>query len=196
MTLSNDKAALRSRLLHSRATISPERRQAAAGALRDVLLSVPEVQRARTVAAYLAVGREPGTAPALAALHGRGVRVLLPVLCPDNDLDWAAYGGEGSLVQARRGLREPSGPHLGLEAVAAADALLVPALAVDRSGRRLGRGGGSYDRALGRVPADRFTVALLYDGEVLDAVPGAPHDRHVRAAATPSGLLRFTGWTR
>jgi 5-formyltetrahydrofolate cyclo-ligase len=55
---------------------------------------------------------------------------------------------------------------------------------------RLGRGGGSYDRALGRVPVGTFVCALLYDGEVLDDVPRGPHDRPVTAVATPSGVSR------
>jgi 5-formyltetrahydrofolate cyclo-ligase len=86
---------------------------------------------------------------------------------------------------------EPAGPRLGLEAVATADVVLTPGLAVDRTGMRLGRGGGCYDRALGRVPVGTFVCTLLYDGEVLDAVPSAGHDRRVTAAVTPSGLTTF-----
>jgi 5-formyltetrahydrofolate cyclo-ligase len=75
--------------------------------------------------------------------------------------------------------------------VATADVVLVPALAVDRTGMRLGRGGGSYDRALGHVPVGTFVCALLYDGELLDRVPHDDHDRPVTAAVTPSGLSRL-----
>jgi 5-formyltetrahydrofolate cyclo-ligase len=64
----------------------------------------------------------------------------------------------------------------------------VPALAVDRTGRRLGRGGGSYDRALGRVPVGTPVCALLHDGEILDVVPSEPHDRLVSAVATRRGV--------
>jgi 5-formyltetrahydrofolate cyclo-ligase len=67
--------------------------------------------------------------------------------------------------------------------------VLTPGLAVDRTGTRLGQGGGCYDRALGRVPVGTFTCTLLYDGEVLDQVPAAPHDRRVTAAVTPAGLI-------
>ena len=73
-----------------------------------------------------------------------------------------------------------------------ADLVLVPALAVDQSGLRLGRGGGSYDRALARVGAQVPTVALLYDSELLDRVPGGPHDQRVRMVARPSaGVTRL-----
>jgi 5-formyltetrahydrofolate cyclo-ligase len=74
-----------------------------------------------------------------------------------------------------------------MDAVARADLVLVPALAVDRRGVRLGRGGGSYDRALARVGPNVLTVALLYDGELLDEVPAGPLDQRVRLAAQPSG---------
>jgi 5-formyltetrahydrofolate cyclo-ligase len=68
--------------------------------------------------------------------------------------------------------------------------VLVPALAVDRHGNRLGRGGGSYDRALAR--ATGLTVAVLYDGELVDLLPVEPHDVPVNAVVTPrSGLVRL-----
>lgn len=149
-----------------------------------------EVQRAATVAAYVSIGQEPGTGPLLDLLASAGKRVVLPVLLPDNDLDWATYDGPAGLAGARRGLLEPTGPRLGPDAVATADVVLVPALAVDRHGMRLGRGGGSYDRALGRVPLGTFVCAVLYDGELLDEVPHDDHDRSVTAVVTPSGLTR------
>ncbi len=115
-------------------------------------------------------------------------RLLLPVLRPDNDLDWAVF--RGTLVPAARGLREPAGPRLGTGAIAGAELVIVPALAVDRRGVRLGRGGGSYDRALHRVGPATLVVAALYDGELLDEVPEQPHDQRVDAVVTPSGGLQ------
>ena len=106
------------------------------------------------------------------------------------------YDGPESLARARRGLLEPTGPRLGLEAVATADVVLTPGLAVDRTGMRLGQGGGCYDRALGRVPVGTFMCTLLYDGELLDEVPTDAHDRPVTAVVTPSGLTRLSGPAR
>ena len=97
--------------------------------------------------------------------------MILPVVLPDLDLEWAVYDGPDGLARARRGLLEPTGERLGLDAVATADVVLTPGLAVDRTGMRLGQGGGCYDRALGRVPVGTFTCTLLYDGELLDVVP-------------------------
>jgi 5-formyltetrahydrofolate cyclo-ligase len=166
---------------------------AAARAIADHLLEHPEVRRAATLAAYVSTGDEPGTGPLLDRLRAAGKRVILPVLLPDDDLDWAVYRGPEELVAARFGLLEPEGEPLGVEAVATADVVLVPGLAVDAQGNRLGRGGGSYDRALGRVPVGTFTCILLYDDEVGVEVPVEPHDRPVTHAASPSGVTRLRG---
>jgi len=190
-SLAAQKIALRDQLLTVRRRHPLVDVPVHAAAIAAHLLAAEEVRRAATVAAYVSVSNEPGTGPLIERLHELGRRVLLPVLLPDNDLDWAAYTGADSLLPARRGLLEPIGPRLGVEAVATADVVVCPAVAVDRTGMRLGRGGGSYDRALARVPAGTFVCALLYDGELVDRVPAAPHDRRVAAAVTEEGLTRF-----
>jgi 5-formyltetrahydrofolate cyclo-ligase len=86
---------------------------------------------------------------------------------------------------------EPGGPRLGVEAISAADVVVVPALAVDAGGRRLGQGGGSYDRALARTRAGAAVVALLHPGELLESVPVAGHDRRVDVAVTSERVVRF-----
>ncbi|MDP2773161.1 MAG: 5-formyltetrahydrofolate cyclo-ligase [Nocardioides sp.] len=185
------KAALRDQLVTARNRRSPAEIGDAARDLSARLLADDEVRRAATVAAYVAVGTEPGTAPLLAALHDAGKRVILPVWVSGNDLDWAAYTGDAGLVPARFGLLEPDGPRLGVDAIATPDVVLVPGLAVDAAGFRIGRGGGCYDRALARVPVGTFTCVLLYDDEVGRDVPVEPHDRPVTAAVSPSGRRRF-----
>jgi 5-formyltetrahydrofolate cyclo-ligase len=181
------KIALRDQLVTGRSRRSLVEVSEAARAIAGHVLSSPEIRRAATVACYVSIDTEPGTGPLLDGLLEKGRRVIVPVVLPDLDLDWAVYDGPGSLARARRGLLEPTGPRLGLEAVATADVVLTPGLAVDRSGMRLGQGGGCYDRALGRVPVGTFTCTLLYDEELLDAVPTAPHDRPVTAVVTPTG---------
>ena len=186
------KRALRRRVLDTRAALDARALSGAARDLRDVLLPTPEIASARVVAAYVAVGREPGTGPLIEALSEAGVEVLLPLLQPDGGLDWAHYEGPRALVPAARGLLEPAGEPIGPGALSSADAVIVPGLAVDRSGVRLGRGNGSYDRALAAVAGRAFTCVLLHDGEVLDMpVPREQHDVPVAAAATPSALHRF-----
>ena len=186
------KIALRDQLVTGRGRRPLVEVSESARAIAEHLLSSGEIRRAATVAAYVSIGTEPGTGPLLDGLLELGRRVIVPVVLPDLDLDWAVYDGPDSLARARRGLLEPTGPRLGLEAVATADVVLTPGLAVDRPGMRLGQGGGCYDRALARVPVGTFTCTLLYDDELIDAVPTAPHDRPVTAVVTPIGGI--TRW--
>ncbi|MER6343483.1 5-formyltetrahydrofolate cyclo-ligase [Streptomyces sp. NPDC001595] len=193
-----DKRGLRREFLAVRNRLTADDVRESAAALAARALELPELAHARTVAAYVSVGSEPGTLALLDALRARGVRVLLPALLPDNDLDWGVYAGEGSLARVRHGgrmaLLEPAGDRLGPEAVTAADAVLLPGLAVDARGMRLGRGGGSYDRVLARLEragAHPALVVLLYDSEVVERVPEEAHDRPVHAVVTPSGVRRF-----
>jgi 5-formyltetrahydrofolate cyclo-ligase len=188
------KDALRRQALARRGRLEPEVLAASARALTEVVLDVPEVAGARCIASYVSIGREPGTRHLLDLLAGRGVLVLVPVLLVDGDLDWAEYDSSDALVPATRGLLEPTGPRLGVGAISRADVVLAPALAVDRSGTRLGRGGGSFDRALARVRPSALVIALLHDGELLPAgrhLPVETHDHPVHAAGEPIGLTRI-----
>ena len=183
------KLALRDQLLTTRHRRTLVEMGDAGRAIAQHLVTHPAVRRAATVAAYVSLAGEPGTGVLLDALRDAGKRVILPVLLPDFDLDWGTYRGSDHLHPVRRGLLEPDGETLGVDAIATADVVFVPGLAVSPTGMRLGRGGGSYDRALGRVPVGTFTCVLLFDDEVGLRVPAEPHDRPVRAAATPSGVI-------
>ncbi|MFI7019789.1 5-formyltetrahydrofolate cyclo-ligase [Streptomyces sp. NPDC050164] len=193
-----DKRSLRREILAVRNRLTADDLRETSVALAGRALELPELARAGTVAAYVSVGSEPGTLALLDALRARGVRVLLPALLPDNDLDWGVYEGERSLARVQHGGRmalfEPAGERLGPDAVTTADAVLLPGLAVDTRGMRLGRGGGSYDRVLARLERAGVRpalVVLLYDSEVVERVPEEPHDRPVHAVVTPSGVRRF-----
>jgi 5-formyltetrahydrofolate cyclo-ligase len=186
------KSVLRKSLLAARARMSQEDRAAAGRRLMGALLELPELGMAGTVAAYLSVGSEPPTRGLVFALWKRGTYVLLPVVQDDYDLDWASYEGPGSMAPASYGLLEPTERRRGPAAIGSADLVIVPALAVDRAGNRLGKGKGCYDRALARVGPSVPTIALLYDDELLDEVPAGPRDRRVRAAAQPRrGITRL-----
>jgi 5-formyltetrahydrofolate cyclo-ligase len=142
----------------------------------------PLLACSKRIASYVGKGTEPCVPPRPGW--------LLPVLLPGGDLDWAV--ADGRYEPNRFGIPEPVGPRLGPEAIGACDLVLVPALLVDRRGTRLGRGGGSYDRALAR--ATGLTVALLHDDELVDELPCEPHDIPVAAVATPSlGVVRLPG---
>ena len=180
------KAALRRTLRERRAARDDAGRAAAGAALARHAASLP----AGTVAGFVAVRGEPPTLPLLEALRSAGRRVLLPVLRADMDLEWAEFESADALRPARLAIPEPAGPSLGLHGIGAAELVLAPALAVDAAGRRLGQGGGSYDRALERVDAP--VVAIVFDEELREEpVPVEPHDRPVAGVLTPEGGLRW-----
>ncbi|MGK5738217.1 5-formyltetrahydrofolate cyclo-ligase [Micromonospora sp. URMC 103] len=187
------KRDMRRELLARRREFTAETRATAASRVQAELVALVRRLRPQRMTAYVPVGSEPGgpeLPDVLRQVLPPGGELLLPVLRPDLDLDWAAYAGPGSLAVAGRGMREPTGSRRGVGAITTAELVVLPALAVDRRGLRLGRGGGSYDRALARVPAATLTVVLLHDGELVPAVPAEPHDRPVRAVITPDGGLR------
>ena len=187
------KTALRDQVLAARRRRPLGENARAARDLAAVALAWEAVRRSATVAAYVSVGSEPGTGLLLDALLGAGKRVIVPVLRPDNDLDWAVYAGAASLTPAARGLLEPSGSRLGVDAVRGADVVLVPGLAVSGVGDRLGRGGGSYDRALARVVTGTPVAVVLHAEEVGLPVPTDPHDVRVGFAVTSGGVVALSG---
>jgi 5-formyltetrahydrofolate cyclo-ligase len=181
------KREWRARLLAARAELTAERLETAAVALAGHVLA--RLGGCRRIAAYVPMGREPGSLRLLDMLRDGGTEVLLPVVVSDG-LDWARYAGADDLVVGGLGTRAPSGCRLGVSGIATVDAVLLPALAVDHRGVRLGRGGGYYDRALAMVPAGLPLIALLHDGELVEQLPADPWDRAVTAAVSPA-----IGWT-
>jgi len=178
------KSALRTAARLRRANRPQAQRETFAQELATV--RHPALDNAKTVTLFVGVGDEPDTGPLIRALHGRGVRVLLPIVMPDWSLDWAAYVGDDALVPAGYGLLEPTGPRLGAAVVAEADVVIVPALAIDTAGRRLGQGAGCYDRALAFVPASTPILAIVFDDERSDIeLPEEPHDRRVNGVLNP-----------
>lgn len=160
--------------------------------LRSALSRWIDESGIRTVCAYVPVGGEPGSLALLDAIRAAGCRVLLPVVVGSAPLDWAVHEGEDSLQRADFGLLEPSGERLGDRAVAEAEGVLVPALAVDRRGVRLGRGAGHYDRSLPLASDDVELVAVVRDSEFVDELPGEEHDVRMGAVLTPErGVVRL-----
>ncbi|GAB3224776.1 5-formyltetrahydrofolate cyclo-ligase [Glycomyces halotolerans] len=202
------KPETRRRLLTGRKTMPEAERHTADHAmwtaLRDFLAQA--VPRRAPIAAYRPFGAEPGASlqPELPERLAEDYEVLLPVTLADNDLDWTVVGTDlpGPIPAPDSGaalaLTGPRGTEAvaatrGTGAIAGAAAVIVPALAVSAAGVRLGRGGGSYDRALARVSEGVPVVALLRDGEFGLEVPAEPHDRPVTAVITPSGGFEAVG---
>ena len=181
-----DKSAVRAEVLRARRARPAADRDA--DDERLVRHAVALVAASHRVAAYAPLPNEPGGALLLPALSALVPELLLPVVLPDRDLDWARFDGSLASGGALLGVAEPTGPRLGPGVIAEVDLVLVPAVAVSLTGVRVGRGGGSYDRALARVSPGTRVVALLYDDELRTELPADAHDRPVTAVLTPSGL--------
>ena len=184
--MTSTKAQLRQELLTARRKVTEAVHAADTIALTRHIF---DLAARGTVCAHVPVGSEPGSLAMLDALYRTGVRILLPVAVTGDDgtplpLSWGEYR-PGELVAARFGLLEPAGRRLPAAALAEAGLVIVPALAVDRRGARLGRGAGFYDRSLPlRDPAARL-MAVVRDDELLDEVPAEPHDVRMTDALTP-----------
>ena len=162
--------------------------------------------RASVLGAYVSLPGEPPTGSVRRVAREQGCEVLLPWLRADLDLDWvrddpgaaASPAGTGGVAATSRGAAlRPSGARLGRTGVLRCGLLLVPALAVDTEGRRLGQGGGSYDRVLARVraaaPPAPLVLAVLHEDELRDAaadpLPQESHDVRVDGVLTPDGVV-------
>lgn len=210
------KVALRRSILSARSATDPSDRAADDAALLDHLGAwagdaLGGRAEALTIAAHVPVDPEPGAAAmspealiqlfsaSAGSVSGAGpmsrrprIRLLLPV-CPPGApaaLDWAVFSVESGLAPGRYGIPEPVGPRLGAMAIARADLVVVPGVAADRAGLRMGRGAGYYDRSLALAGAGPEVAVVLHRGEVVDSVPHDEHDRPVGAIITADGIIR------
>lgn len=182
------KQELRLEAAARRRAMSADDRQQAAVAIAAHVLAQPIVARASRIAAYVSMTSEPGTAPTIAGLLERGIEVIVPISLAGGRLDWVTYSPGAPQHTTALGMAEPEGERLGSTALASVDFVLAPALAVDVEGNRLGRGAGYYDRALATAKAP--LCALLFVGEIADALPHEPHDIAMNMVVTPTGVFR------
>lgn len=195
-TLSKDEARARQRAL--RRAMEPSARQDQVDAAeRHLLPWLADNAPRRTVASVLSFGAEPPTGHLLGLLHATGYRVLVPICEPGRRLSWSEwYPGVPTSRSRVAPVQEPVGERHGPERMLEVDVVLVPALAVDERGARLGQGGGYYDRfiasldALARRPE---LVSLVFDHEVLpaDSFEHDALDRRVDAVVTAAGIRRL-----
>jgi len=191
------KAQLRTSIRKARLHRSERRREELALELRDHVLELPEIATATCVSVYASRAHEPGTLPLIEALHDRGVSVLIPRLGDGLRRGWTMYQGADDLIERAPGRPpEPSGEFLPPEAIEQAQIVIVPALAVDSLGTRLGQGGGWYDRALEgldpRVPIVALTYSAEFRGPGELALPRESHDVGVHRVVTPQGVTDLT----
>jgi len=180
MGLGEEKSALRTRYRR-------ERNERYMEHSFEYLATSPEFSRAKVIASYMSYGDEPDTHQLNAALISAGKVVLLPRINGDA-IDWVQWNGEVGSLQKQKKILEPSGPVF--TGIGKIEVVVVPALRIDRSGYRLGQGGGYYDRALPKLAA--WSIGLIHPDEISsEDLPREPWDHPLFAAATPDITLRF-----
>jgi 5-formyltetrahydrofolate cyclo-ligase len=185
MSTRMDKRTIRNAALAARRAMPPPDRILADTAIARTAAVM--AAHDAVICAYAPMVGEPGGGTLLPSLRSTGRLVLLPVLRADHDLEWAAFEGELGATD-RAGVRAPTTPVQPVETIAMAGLIFVPALGVDQAGVRLGRGGGSFDRALRRAQPGALIVALIYEHELYDDLPAEAHDVPVDLVVTQSGV--------
>ena len=185
-----EKRALRADLRERRRTTPSAERAKADAAITQHLVQLANDLGSRSIAAYLSTPDEPGTREFLSWACERGIRVLLPVSRQDGLLDWATYDGNEEDVDLL-GMPTPTSELLGPIAINSVDLIIVPAAAVDRKGMRMGWGRGYFDKTLGSMHNCPPVYAVIFDDELVDAVPTERHDQPVNGVVTPSGIVAF-----
>ena len=166
------KQQLRESVVRMTRQLDPDVHAAASQRMCDHLMSVGAIQRARTVAVYRADGHELDPAAAMKAMEERGIRTLLPRMI-DGNIHLAPSGDPGLLVAGPLGIPQPASGSVPLDEI---DVVVLPGVAFDLDGGRLGRGGGHYDRLLSMLPADVVRMGLAHTGQMVTRVPRAEHD--------------------
>ncbi|MFN2557811.1 MAG: 5-formyltetrahydrofolate cyclo-ligase [Nitriliruptorales bacterium] len=180
------KRALRRVVRERRRAVPPEQRTLASAAAAEHLLALPEVSVCRTLALYAALPDEADPAVAIPRLLARGVQPLFPRVV-GGELEFVPVDGLAALVPGFRGVREPPGQSIAADQL---DVVVVPGVAFDTGGGRLGQGGGHYDRLLARLPARILRVGFCLALQLVTSVPRDPHDLAVDVLVTEEGAVR------
>lgn len=187
MTKEEARRLARARL----AAIPPGARERAGEAIAARVWSIPRVAEARAILLYAALPSEVPTAALAREARRRGVVVTYPRCLPETrEMRIHRVATEAELEAGSHGLREPAErcPLLSLEEV---DVALVPGLAWDRAGRRLGRGAGYYDRLFARREWRGFRCGLFFAAQEAASLPTDPWDARLEAVATETEILSF-----
>lgn len=187
--ISADKDTLRKRVRADRAALDLSVCLDAAEKLAVNLLVLPEVLDARTVLSYQAMPEEIDPGPALERLRLLGVTIVFPRIEGPGVLGLHVVEPDTVLLSGPFGLAEPPADAPTVEP-SAVDVVLMPGVAFDRAGRRLGHGGGYFDRLIPQLRSDCILLGVAFDVQVVDEVPTEPHDARVDAVVTPTRVLR------
>lgn len=146
--------------------------------ITDRVLASAWWQKAGTLLLYYPLADEVDVRPLIKEAFESGKRVLLPV-CKGEELELHLYEGEGSLRKGAFGIMEPTGPLFAPEDYSKIEFAIVPGMAFDRAGHRLGRGKGYYDRLLPKLKEAKLT-GICFPFQLVDEVPAEPHDISVQ----------------
>jgi 5-formyltetrahydrofolate cyclo-ligase len=187
--LKKAKRDVRRAVLAERDALGDAERVARSTAIHDRVLDLPEVEDAATVMLFWSFGSEVSTPPLIERLHARGVRIALPRIRGSQELEVVAYEPGDPLRETSFGAREPTdGAVLDPGSI---DLVVTPGVAFDPIGRRIGYGGGFYDRFLLSARSDALRVGLAFDLQVLDAdLPAGAFDLGVDLIVTETRVLR------
>lgn len=188
--MSDDKQGMRSRLLPILRAIPADRARQAGIAIADHLERWSAWSRFREVVLFANVAGEVDSAPLFEAARRARMQILLPRMLPDSQLEFAPVDPLGSLTIGRFGVREPDQASAG-QVLDPRALVLVPGVAFDRRGGRLGRGAGYYDRALTRLRENGmhpFLLGVAFELQQVARVPMGGHDVFVDAVVTEEGL--------
>lgn len=186
--LKREKRRVRREILERRDAIAEGDRDTRGARATHRLLALPELAAAGSVLAFWSFGSEVPTEPLIAALHERGATVALPRI-EGADLVAVAFAPGGPTRTTSFGAREPLGDHT--IPPADLDVVVVPGVAFDARGSRVGYGAGFYDRFLPRT--DAFTVGLGFDLQVVDRnLPAGRFDLPIDAVVTEERVIRVS----
>lgn len=188
--MDSEKRALRAELRERRRIRTSARQASDRAGLTEHLIQLATDLHVRTLAAYLSLPEEPDTRPFLRWTAEQGIRVLLPISRDDGLLDWAPYDGADEDTDVL-GMPTPTSELLAPSAINDVDLILVPAAAVDRGGMRMGWGRGYFDKTLGSMEKCPPVYAVIFDDELVEAVPRERHDMPVGGVVTPARLVTF-----
>ena len=185
--LKKRKKALRARALAARDEIPAAERARRSEAIAERLMSIPEVAAATTVMVFSSFGSEVETGPIIRRLASRGASVLLPRVV-EREMLAVPYEPGDRLTSASFGAGEPSDGEPADPADI--DVVVVPGLAFDLRGHRVGYGGGFYDRFLKLTRSDTLTVGVCFGSQVMDEVPHGAGDRPIACLVTEETVIR------
>lgn len=154
----------------------------------ELLISMAEFKAAEVIASYRSYGDEPSTANLNLTILDSGKVLLLPQSDDEGGINFVKWNGDSNFLKRRGKVEEPIGPTFSGKI----DLLIIPSLAADLNGSRLGQGGGAYDRALSKLDSRAITVmTLLNEGELFEKIPTQAHDAKINVILFPNRLIRI-----